>query len=135
MKLTSFLIIIYIILQFKTHYWFDLRNFYGQLTLLMNCYLSVDYHNAWKCNYSSIGLKRVTIQLLSHRSAIYCVAMRFSHHDRLQVGTSTFRKHLSETIYGTTKFEFHKYTSTKESSAFLEVVINTYYRSLHFDLK
>ena len=27
-----------------------------------------------------------------------------------------------ETIYGTTKFEFYKFTSTKESSAFLEVV-------------
>ena len=40
-----------------------------------------------------------------------------------------------ETIYGTTKFEFYKFTSTKENSAFLEVVKNTYYNSHHFDLK
>ena len=32
------------------------------------------------------------------------------------------RKFFCETIYGTTKFEFYKYTSTKESFAFLEVV-------------
>ena len=30
-----------------------------------------------------------------------------------------------ETIYRTTKFEFHKFTSTKENSAFLEMVKNT----------
>ena len=29
-------------------------------------------------------------------------------------------------FYGTTKFEFYKFTYTKESSAFLEVVKNTY---------
>ena len=40
-----------------------------------------------------------------------------------------------ETIYGTTKFEFYKFTYTKESSAILEVVKKSYYHSNHFDLK
>ena len=40
-----------------------------------------------------------------------------------------------ETIYGTTKFEFYKFTSTKESSEILEVVKKTYSHSHKFDLK
>ena len=44
----------------------------------------------------------------------------------------SIRKCFYETIYGTTKFEFWKFTSTKESSAFLEVIKNTYYHSFNF---
>ena len=40
-----------------------------------------------------------------------------------------------ETIYGTTKFEFCKFTSTEESSVFLEVVQKAYYHSQNFDFK
>ena len=42
-----------------------------------------------------------------------------------------FLESFYETIYGTSKFEFCKFTSKKESSAFLEVVKNTYYHSHH----
>ena len=40
-----------------------------------------------------------------------------------------------ETIYGTTKFGFHKFTSTRQSSEFLEVAKNSYYHSHNFVLK
>ena len=86
-EINFFLIIIFILLQFKSVYLFSLKFLWA--TDIQNALLLVNWPS--QCiaiDHSSIGLKRMTIQLLVNEVWL-CVLTSLLHHNTSQVCTAT----------------------------------------------
>ena len=86
-KINFFLIIIFILLQFKTVYLFSLKFLWT--TDIQNALLLVNWPpQCIAIDHSSIGLQRITIQLLVNEVWL-CVLTSLLHHNTSQVCTAT----------------------------------------------